>query len=194
MSEDEDLTWREQYRKNREREDAKRFDEHLVNWTIVALIPVVVVLFFVHLAFRLVTVEQHSMEPTLHDADKLLVDTWRARAGLPNRGAVVVFRKPGSGILVVKRVIGLPGDTIELGPAGVTVNGASIPEPYAAAYAFTRASATVPGDMFWVLGDNRSQSEDSRDYGPVPRDRMYGTALMVVQPWSQRRSLSNPQG
>jgi signal peptidase I len=112
--------------------------------------------------------------------------------GEPQRGDVVVFTppEPGQDKPYIKRVIGLPGDTVEIHDDGVYVNGTRIEEPYLEGGTTTCrtgseefcGSVTVPEGSIYVLGDNRNNSEDSRYFGPVPQNRVIGKAWITYWP------------
>ena len=156
-----------------------------------ALLAVVVSLLLLRLlVYRPVQVVQNSMEPTLQQGDKLLVNTWRAKDQLPPRGAIVVLVPPGETDWVVKRVIGVDNDEVLIGPAGLRLNGKPIREDYISQQAGDATSGgTVPRDSIYVLGDNRPYSNDSRDFGPVPRENLIGVAVWVLSPATHRRPL-----
>lgn len=105
-------------------------------------------------------VESRSMAPTLHPGDRLVtVATTRLR-----RGDVVVFHSPDAGRRVVKRVVGLPGEAVTVGPGGVVVDGVPLDEPYVARHGGRTGVFAVPDGAVLVLGDNRPWSSDSRSW------------------------------
>lgn len=135
-----------------------------------------------------------SMEGAILVGDHLLVDKllygpslWSGRFRLPalrtpKRNDVVSLRVPGSKHVYVKRIIGVSGDTIEVRARRFFVNGeyvgsALTPSPFA-----DSAISTIPAGMFFVMGDNRQQSEDSREFGLVPATAVIGEPVMVC--WS----------
>jgi len=146
-------------------------------------------------------VEQRSMEPTLREGQYLVVDKVAyldpsailARSasaaepgspsaglfGSPRRGDVVVFSHPTSpGQHLIKRVIGLPGETVEVRDQQVLVDGVPLDEPYvAAAPTYRLAPLVVPPDQLFVLGDNRNNSYDSHIFGLIPRGLVLGKAI-----------------
>ncbi|MBI5832932.1 MAG: signal peptidase I [Armatimonadetes bacterium] len=156
---------------------------------VLALFAIILLRVFV---IRPVEVQQNSMAPTLAEGDRLLVNTWSTRAGLPPRGTVIVLQKPQSDVLVVKRVIGVGGDKLRLTPYGVWRNGKLVAEPYVKPWDYLPLSLTVPDGQVFVLGDNRPQSEDSRDFGPVPAASILGTAVYRFWPWPKRGRLAGP--
>jgi signal peptidase I len=148
------------------------------------------VLFFIARAtvqpFR---VDGHSMDPTLHDTEFILVDKVSYHIGQPQRGDIVVFHFPGDTTRdFIKRVIGVPGDTVQVKSEHVYVNGKVLTEPYlpatnAPAYDFP--SYKVPPHVLFVLGDNRNNSYDSHQWGeeyPLDEKYLVGRALLAYWP------------
>jgi signal peptidase I len=133
-----------------------------------------------------------SMQPALRPGDRVIVDKLRYRLTEPKRGDVVVFDKPanagGSAEVknLIKRVIALPGDEIEARQGIVYRNGEVLAESYLRPGTVTTdiARQRVPPDRYWVMGDNREVSEDSRLFGPVPSSALTGRALVRVWPAS----------
>ena len=127
-----------------------------------------------------------SMEPNFYDHEYLIIDELGYRLGHPERGDIVVFRYPNDPKqYFIKRVIGLPGETIEIAGGIIklyndkTPNGAVINEPYLdQTYTATTRTVTLKSDEFFVLGDNRVASLDSRYFGPVKRSFIVGKAWL----------------
>lgn len=117
-----------------------------------------------------------SMSPTLKDQEVVFMQRWLFTL---RRGDMAVFRyKDGkSEGVFLKRVIGLPGDKIEIQDGRVLVNGAALDEPYAKQPTNPTTSVTLGGDQYFVLGDNRTQSYDSRAFGPILRGDIVGKAV-----------------
>lgn len=138
---------------------------------------------------RLVTVcavVGRSMEPGFEPGDRLLVERGVREV---HRGDVVVFRNPlASKELLVKRVIALPGETVQGRGATLFVDGAALAEPYAKSGAGVGEVPPnrVPQDHYFVVGDNRSESIDSRQFDAVGRDLLVGKVLARVWPWGSR--------
>ncbi len=107
----------------------------------------------------------------------------------PRRGEIVVFHPPGQpDTEFIKRVIGIAGDKIEIRRGQVVLNGITMEEPYVVYKSFSnenRNEVTVPEGTFFVMGDNRSQSEDSRAFGPVPQVNIIGKAWLTYWPRSE---------
>jgi len=145
--------------------------------------------FIIMFLYQPVRVEGTSMLPRLEDQDRLFINKFAYRIGDIHRGDVVVFLYPhDTSKSYIKRVIALPGDTLRIDHGRVYVNGERVREPYVPAR-FTddrsQPEMTVPAHEFWVMGDHRSISSDSRDFGPVERDLIYGKAAFVYWPMDQ---------
>ena len=165
-------------------------------WLLGAALPVWLVITF---GFTFARVDGNSMNPTLHSGDVALLlkyprwlKVWNIWNGYPRRGDIVVFRAPASSEYAfqdgpfgryraynIKRVIGLPGDTVGLSGGRVLVNGQAISEPYIGTEADRNEPAvTLNAGQIYVLGDNRivGESVDSRYYGPVELSDVAGPA------------------
>lgn len=151
--------------------------------TIVVVIPIRV---FVISPF---IVEGESMHPTFEDLDYLIIDEIVYTFVAPARGDVVVFRYPGDPkIFYIKRVIGLPGETVAINRGVVTITTASgktlsLIEPYIVNEdaTYTKSMSLADGEYF-VMGDNRPNSSDSRVWGVLPRDKIIGRADLRILP------------
>jgi len=152
---------------------------------LLAILIAAVVIIFV---YQPVKVEGTSMMPALADQERIFVNkfTYRFGFGEIERGDLVVFffpRDPDKSY--IKRVIGLPGDTVEIDRGTVVVNGQPLREDYVPAeyrdYG-SMAPKRVAPDQYFVLGDRRISSNDSRNWGPVPRHAIYGKAVFVYWP------------
>lgn len=131
-----------------------------------------------------------SMSPTLEPGDRVLAAKPVYRFSEPARGDLAVF-DDGSGA-VIKRVVGLPGDVISVEDGLLVMNGISVREPYVD-YVSTDSSffgpETVPEGHVFVMGDNRSNSRDSRTMGPVPEEDLIGRAVLRFWPINRAGSL-----
>lgn len=136
--------------------------------------------------FQPVRVEGTSMQPRLHDNDRLFINKFVYRFEKIHRGDVVVFHYPVDPTKsFIKRVIALPGDDVRISDGVVFLNGKALTEPYVPSrFEDDRSSSEeiIPKGTFWVMGDHRSISMDSRDFGPVPRNDIYGKASFVYWP------------
>lgn len=138
----------------------------------------------------------NSMLPTLQNADQLFVEKVSINFGLPGRGAIITIdtsklASPGSGDVLVKRVIAVPGDTIDFRNGQVILNGAVLDEPYLADEGATSpppeytGPIVIPEETVYVMGDNRAHSADSRVFGPVPRDAVMGHIFIRIFPFNR---------
>jgi signal peptidase I len=140
-----------------------------------------------------VLVQNISMEPTLYPGELILVSKLAYTLGEPRHGDVVIFHAPNNpGEDYIKRLIGVPGDLVEIGNGQVRVNGVVLNEPYIAAAPGYNGSWTVPEDSFFVLGDNRNSSSDSHAWGFVPTDEVIGKALFIYWPFDKIKILTQP--
>ncbi len=173
---------------------------------VVTLALVALVLLTPGLVFEHFWVPTPSMAATLEPGDHVLVDRLAYRVRAPHRGDVVVFHPPGQYGIFIKRVIGVPGDTISLRGGAVYVNGTRLVEPYVkedsgapertepwpvravGPWSLARPYTVPPGEYF-VMGDNRSDSDDSRDWGPVARAAIIGEAVVTFWPVGHLRLL-----
>ncbi len=131
-----------------------------------------------------IVVQGHSMEPNLHHGERILINRVVYRFRLPDRGEVVVFRYPlDPSRDFIKRVVGQPGDVVEVREGQVYINNAPVDEPYVANPGGTNLTPqVVPGDSLFVLGDNRTNSEDSRYFGSIATDSVKGRAFLIFWP------------
>ena len=136
-------------------------------------------------------VDGQSMEPNLHTSDYILVEKFSYYFRAPRSGDVIVFRAPERpDYNYVKRVIAGPGDRVEIKNGNVYVNGSRLKESYIPTGEPTFVSGTLDinyhktmsTDQYFVLGDNRNSSSDSRDWGPVPKVNIVGRAWVTVYP------------
>ena len=135
---------------------------------------------------RLYVIQGHSMEPSYRSGDLLLVGP--LRRGGPARGDVVVLRNPREAEAHdLKRVVGLPGETVRLADGSLYVDGVHLPEPYLgglpASLGLEHGEWTLAGDRHFVMSDNRARGTDSRHYGPVRRAAILGRVWGRVWPW-----------
>jgi signal peptidase I len=137
-------------------------------------------------------VSGNSMDPVIKDREYLIIDEVSYRLREPERGEVVVFRAPPEPTkFYIKRIIGLPGETVHIKDGVVTIintahpKGFTLDEPYLTHHFKDDVSVTVPADTYFVMGDNRSESYDSRGWGPLPEQEIRGRALVRLLPLSR---------
>lgn len=172
----------------------------LFEWIKAILIALALVLLIRTFIFEPYVVEGESMEPTLHDGEKLFVNKTINYLGGVKRGDIVIINgKDGQKIHYVKRLIGLPGDTIEMKDDTLYINGKKVDEPYlkenkahAKEYEVHLTGdfgpVKVPKNDYFVMGDNRLNSMDSRNgLGLIEKDRVVGTSEFVFFPFSDIR-------
>lgn len=143
-----------------------------------------------------VTIPSGSMLPTIQLQDRLVVDELSYKLSEINRGDVIVFHPlasvDSSGDLWIKRVIGLPGDKVEIKDGSVFVNDQALTEPYEMAKPdYTYGPLVIPKDSYFVLGDNRNDSLDSHYWGVLPEKNVVGRALFRYWPISHFGALAN---
>jgi signal peptidase I len=147
-------------------------------------------------------VEQESMQRTLEQGQYLLVDKLTPRFDAYSRGDIVVFTPPNEGASsatpFIKRVIGLPGDRVELRDGTVLVNGQELAEPYiyddqATEPTGERSTFSVPAGTLFVMGDHRANSTDSRVFGPIPLGNVIGRAWLRYWPITTLSLLDVPR-
>lgn len=174
---------------------AKKKNE-LWEWTKALLIAVALAAVIRYFLFAPIVVDGLSMMPTLKDQDRMIVNKFNYKIGEPKRFDIIVFHAPEQKDYI-KRVIGLPGDTIEYKNDTLYVNGKAYKEPYLEEYKqqvedgpltddFTLVEKigrkTVPEGELFVMGDNRRFSKDSRHIGTIPMEKVIGNTSIVYWP------------
>jgi signal peptidase I len=167
----------------------KRF--RLVREVIETIVLTVLMFLVIRFAVQNFNIEGHSMEPSLHDQELILVDKWTYLFRTPAHGDVIVFIAPPQPSQdYIKRVIGVPGDVITVHNTTVIVDGVALKETYVdpknQGNMFRPiTNMVVPPNDYFVLGDNRAGSSDSRDWGFVPKQNIIGRAAIVYWPLQQ---------
>jgi signal peptidase I len=141
-------------------------------------------------------VPTESMEPTVQPGDRVLVDRFLYRLTPLRRGDIIMFEPPARAQIsnmqlsdYLKRVIGLPGDSVAIHSGSIHINGRLLREPYLANHWNGDYDGVVPADSYFVMGDNRCNSFDSRYWGPVPQSRVEGRAVAIYWPLDHARWL-----
>jgi signal peptidase I len=169
----------------------------ILEYVILAVVAIAVALLIQAFLVKPYRIPSPSMEDTLLVGDRVLVDRISWRFSEPARGDIVVFRSPVPGPVLIKRVVGMPGDTLSLRDGAVYVNGRRLAEPYVRPVD-GRPEPTepfdtglpwslahpyrVPAGSYFLMGDNRTDSKDSRAFGPVARDQLVGRAFARYWP------------
>lgn len=159
----------------------------LTKWIVIVLAIGILIHFFVGTLF---IVDGESMEPNFHSGQYILVNRWQYNFGKPLRGDTVVLRFPGDpeNKKYIKRVIGLPGEKVEVLNGQVRINGEVLTESYIPSYVITGPdmSRQLLSDDYFLLGDNRDNSSDSRIWGVCPKRDLIGRAWLVIWPWADK--------
>ena len=159
------------------------------SWLRDLMVSIVVSAFIIIFLYQPVRVEGTSMLPVLEDQDRLFINKVAYRMGTIEHGDVVVFLYPHDhSKSYIKRIIAVPGDDVRIEQGKVYVNGKQLKEGYVPPrYRDERSEPelVVPANEYFVMGDHRSISSDSRDFGPVKRDLIYGKAAFVYWPMGQ---------
>jgi len=155
-------------------------------WVRDLLVSAVASVLIITFLYQPVRVEGTSMLPRLEDRDRLFINKFVYHVSAVQRGDVVVFRYPRDPEKsYIKRIIALPGDHVRIDQGHVWVNGKRLVEDYVPKeFSDTRSmeEMVLPAGDYWVMGDHRSISWDSRDFGPVERGLIYGKAAFVYWP------------
>jgi signal peptidase I len=155
-------------------------------WTRDLLVSVVVAFFIITFLYQPVRVEGTSMMPELQDQERIFINKFEYHFEPIQRGDVIVFHYPRDPVKsYIKRVIAVPGDELRIDNGQVYVNGKALAEPYVPLRFEDQRSypdTVLRADQYFVMGDHRRISSDSRDFGPVDRDLIYGKAAFVYWP------------
>lgn len=166
-------------------------------WTRDLLIAIGLALVIIVFLYQPVKVEGTSMAPLLSDQERIFINKFVYRFEPIQRGDVVVFWYPLDHTKsFIKRVVGLPGETIQIREGVLYVNGKMIPEPYVPPQYEDSSDfgpVRVPKDSFFVLGDHRISSNDSRVFGPVSSQYIYGRAVFAYWPVDHFGSLETTE-
>ncbi len=169
----------------RRRRDRKR---SAIEWVVVVVAAVVIAVLLRSFVVQTFYIPSASMEPALKKNDRVVVNKLSYRLHDVHRGDIVVFTTP-PGVNksfkdLVKRVVGLPGETVEGRDGKVLINGTVLPEKYLPAGTLTSdfPPYTVPPKSAWVMGDNRGNSEDSRIFKAIPESTIVGRVFVRIWP------------
>ena len=146
-------------------------------------IVLTLLIFFVINAFTgRFQVRGSSMEPSMHNEQYVVVSKLAYRLGDPQRGDIVVFVSPNGSDDYIKRVVGLPGERVEVRAGSIWIDGYRLDEPYIADRIPYNGEWRLGEDEYFVLGDNRANSSDSHAWGPLSRERLVGKAWFIYWP------------
>ncbi len=159
----------------------------LSKWIILVLAVGILIHFFVGTLF---VVDGASMEPNYHSGQYIIVNRWQYNFRKPERGDAVVLRFPGDpdNKKYIKRIIGLPGEKIEILNGSLYIDGQILTESYIPDYVKTGPDLVrhLKNDDYFLLGDNRDNSSDSRIWGVCPKRDLIGKAWIIIWPWNQK--------
>jgi signal peptidase I len=143
-----------------------------------------------------------SMEPTFYNTELIITNKFIFKIAPPNRGDIVIFKSPiNKDIDYIKRVIGLPGERVKLSNNSYYINGQKLTEPYlkegtitsGGNYLHEGEEITVPQGEYFVSGDNRQHSSDSREFGPIPLQDFIGKGILRYWPANTFTIIKEPQ-
>ncbi|MFW5647453.1 MAG: signal peptidase I [Candidatus Alkaliphilus sp. MAG34] len=166
--------------------------DEMIEWAKTIVISLVIAL-LITTFIKPTIVKNFSMSPTLEENDFLIINRFLYKRGEPKRGDIVVFRsnlrtETGKQKLLIKRIIAIPGDKIEITEGEIYINGSKLEENYVAdEYTMGDIDLTVPENEIFVMGDNRGNSLDSRDgiLGLVDFDTVIGKAFVRIFPFNK---------
>jgi signal peptidase I len=165
------------------------FFSELFRFAIITLFIVLPIRIYIAQPF---IVSGSSMDPTFANGEYLIVDELTYRLEDPKRGDVIIFRFPqDTSKFFIKRIIGLPGETVEVSGQKITIEndahpeGFSLDESYLLHQTYSNIRVKLSGDEYFVMGDNRPASSDSRIWGPLPKELIIGRALLRLLPISR---------
>jgi signal peptidase I len=176
----------------------------VIEYVVIAAVAVLVAVLVQAYIVKPYRIPSESMETTLMPGDRVFVNRFIYHFKDITRGNIVVFKAPNTGIVLIKRAIGLPGDEISLKDGRVYINQRRIAEPYVRRIAGQQVPTDpfangrpwslalpykVPPGNYFMMGDNRIDSGDSRDFGPVPKSDVIGDAFFIYWPLNRIRVL-----
>jgi signal peptidase I len=166
----------------------------------IAIIGVTIFVLVYIFVGQLLEVTGESMEPHLHNGEQIIAEKVSMKFKPLHRGEIVIFRHPNNNErLLVKRVVGLPGETVKVSHGDVYINGTLLDEPYTLVPDSTTGGKDlvedvayqIPQNSYILLGDNRRESSDSRTFGPVRKELILGRVLMVYYPITHLRVIEH---
>jgi signal peptidase I len=169
------------------------FRRKVLNEWIKPMLVALVCVLVINLFFPRYAVLGHSMEPVLHENDRLFVSNVDMITDTITRGEIVILTSPRDNESVIKRVIGLPGETIELRDGLVWIDGVSLHEDYISERSRLNGIWEVGEHQYFVLGDNRNHSLDSSEYGPVDISRISGVVKFRFWPLNSLGIFQTPE-
>ena len=172
----------------------KSMQREIVEWILTIVAAVALALIIRAFLFEPVRVDGESMRNTLENNEYMLAIKWNYQFNDPERFDVVICKYPGRRETFVKRVVGLPGETVELREGNLYIDGELTPENFEKTDSVRSFAPTVvPEGKYFVMGDNRDHSNDSRSVGPLERGMIRGHVRYVVFPFNKIRAIPPPE-
>lgn len=168
----------------------------LLSWLLSIGIAVIAAFAIRGFLFEIILVDGESMEPTLYTNERIGIEKVSRYASLPERGNIIIVHYPNMDGTYVKRVIGLPGETVEVRDSTVYINGVPLQEDYVSSEPYADMEPViVPEDTVFVMGDNRAHSMDSRAsyIGPIARSEIIGHGLFVLWPFDSMHMIDHAE-
>lgn len=169
--------------------DQKSNKDEIISWVKVIVSALLIAIVLRTFVFQMALVNQISMDPTLHEGQMLVISKINYIVGNPERGHIVVLKDEVENKLLIKRVIGLPGEVVQLKNGKVYINSKELQPDYTSfpTFAYTQEEWTLPEGEYFVLGDNREHSRDSRleNVGLVDRKDIIGRAVFRIWPFNK---------
>lgn len=165
--------------------EAQQPTEAILREIIETLLLTFFIFFLVNSLIGRYRIDGSSMNPTLYDGEYLIINNVSYYLDEPQHGDIIVFKHPNNDLNLIKRIIGTPGDHIEIRNQQVKVNEKALDEPYIAAPPNYTGAWDVPAGSYFVLGDNRNNSSDSHSWSFLPEENIIGKAMLVYWPPSE---------
>ena len=158
--------------------------KNILREILITVILALIIYFTMRATIQTYVVIMSSMEPNFHEGQRVVVNKAVYWFGEPERGDVIIFESSNrQHDDFIKRVIGIPGDTVEVKDGAVYINGTRLDEPYIkSAPRYTMEKKTIPEDSYFVLGDNRNNSNDSHNFGFIKSEDIHGKAWLSTWP------------
>jgi len=149
------------------------------------ILPALLIALFINVYFAEAALVEAgpSMQPNLYRGDRVMIEKISYRMHKPKRGDIVVAERPNGEVALIKRIVALPGETIEVRDGHVLIDGQTIDEPWVGNFGGPDYSLTeIPPGHIFIMGDNRGNSHDSRHIGPIPIEDIKGRVWLVYWP------------
>lgn len=178
---------------DKQNETRRNNRDEIMSWVKMIISAFIIAFILRTFVFQMALVNQISMEPTLHEGQMLIISKINYLVGEPQRGEIIVLKDNVENKLLIKRVIGLPGENIDLRNGKVFINDKELSPDYTKAptYPYTQESWKIPQGEYFVLGDNREHSRDSRaeNVGLIDRKNIVGRAVFRLWPFNKLGAL-----